>query len=152
MKKIIIALVLLITFIPRALNATEPQVAIITRVGAPVPFTGVLLSDEAYAKLVTDAKTSAEKEKNKCALDKALELNALKLSTATLAIALQEQKRTFDDRISNRNQIILDQDKKIAKLDEKSGFSDGQKILWLGLGVATAVATAIAVVYAKKVD
>lgn len=149
MKNIALMLALLI-LVPKSVYASEPQIAIITRQGAPTPFPGVLLTNEEYARLIAEREAIVEKEKNKCMLDKALDINGLKLTTSTLSIALESQKKLSDDIISNRDKTIAEQDEKIIKLSEDKSLTDGQKLLWMGLGVVIVLGSAASLKLIEK--
>lgn len=139
---------------PLAVYAQEPvaedTIAIIKRVGAPTPFTGVLFSDYAYAKMKAQQDSMKERFENEKKLELSLLENRLKLTTATTANAL-EALRLKDAALFKEKDIQNEQlAKQLVVADERGSMTNTERLLWLAGGVALAIGSGLLVFFATN--
>lgn len=141
MKFVAISLSLLLAFQPMMVLAQdeEPDIALIRRVGAPAPFTGVLMSDEAFAKQKLEREQLEERLELRRRTDLRLLESRLKLETATTAAALDAEKTKRIEIVAIKDRRIAQLEESLVKADEKSSSSMMENIFWM-IGGAAAVA------------
>ena len=149
------ASVLVITMMQQSIAyAQEPvaedTIAIIKRVGAPTPFTGVLFSDYAYAKMKAQQDSMKERFENEKKLELSLLENRLKLSTATTANALDalrlKDAELFKEKDRQNEQLI----ERLKDADDRASMSNVERLLWLSGGIALAIGSALIVFFATN--
>lgn len=123
--------------------AIAPQVAIITRAGVQAPFPGLLYSQEAIdaEKKKDDARTDHERFLNKKIKDQGEKIIKLELATSTTSVALKETIRTYEDRLTMR-------DERIAKLEDDQS-TDWDRVKWVLIGAGSVVLGALSIKLAK---
>lgn len=130
--------------------AAEDTIAIIKRVGAPTPFTGVLFSDYAYAKMKAQQDSMKERFENEKKLELSLLENRLKLTTATTANALEALKlkdvALFKEKDIQNEQLA----KQLIVADERASMTNTERLLWLAGGVALAIGSGLLVFFATN--
>lgn len=157
MKSFVAALMVAVTLTSSVANAqvTFPPVAPVpgeVSVGAAVspikkgqiaPFTGVLLSPEAVAKVIVDYNNA--KEQTEIEVQKARETQKAedRLLIDNLSADLQREKAVGDAQLKSRNEQI----KIYTDALEKAEKDKPNPTLWAGIGVVAGVAISLLTVF-----
>jgi hypothetical protein len=121
------------------------DIAIIKRAGTPVPFPGVLYSEDAYAKMKAKQEFAKERAESQLKLELGLLESRLRLTTATTANDLIATKKSFQERLDIKDKRIKQLEDELIKVNERSTIGEWQKIIWFSIGVGSIMMGAIAI-------
>lgn len=118
-------------------------IAIIKKVGAPIPFTGVLYSDIAFANMKAKDEMRQKFFDNELKLQLGLQEARLKLATATTANALDALQESSKKIIDIKDKRIDHLEKQLVRADKSTNDSFAfDKALWFALGALAVIAGA----------
>ena len=118
--------------------ADDAGIAIITRPGAPAPFSGILFSEKVFAE--KQAKDEADKERveQRHKFELEMQKNRLMFATSTTAIALDAETKKNKALLEMKDERIQMLQTDLVKAQESSRGISSENILWM-LGGAGAV-------------
>ena len=151
-SKIMASVLVVCLLSPVRAFADDPpaDIAIITHPGVVVPFPGVLMSNQAYAKAQADREVASQRCDDRVRLETGL-LSAHKdLTTATTAADLRSLRTLCDERLKIRDDRIKQLTDQLASADERAHSSGWERVGFFVAGMAAVVLGGLAVHLASK--